>query len=66
MSASHGNISPTLTQSNFNPPQQAKIPRPSSTHGTGFYQSQVQQPNIQPSQTSLQPVNPLEKRSRVS
>lgn len=55
-----------MTQSNFNPPQQAKVPRPSSSHGNGFYQSQVVQQNIQPSQTSLQPTNPLEKRSRIS
>lgn len=56
-----------MTQSNFNPSQQAKIPRPSSTHGNGFYQSQVQQQqNVLPSLTSLQPTNPLDKRSRIS
>lgn len=59
------NLNPNLTQSNFNPTQQAKIPRPSSSHATGFYQSQVQQ-LVQPSQTSLQQGNPLERRSRVS
>ncbi len=64
-SRSKRDLSP-LNHSSINtfttPGQQARIPRPGSSHGTGFFPQQVPQ-NIQPSQTSL---NPNDKRSRVS